>query len=172
MFKSFLMLCFLLYRSIGVFLFHFVLPQCFVLLGIFKVFFYISFTHLLHLFGWDYFWLFFFVALTQSIVMAFFASRLVPSYFAVIFISQIFLLTTSYILLYNYFYIIIYYVYDWFLSCFATTFISQFILLVTPFTSLFLLLTRLHHGYSFLFILFFPPHCSSGLFLCKLCLFV
>jgi len=72
------------------------------------------FPHLLHLLGWDYFWLFFFVALTQSIVMASFASRLVPSYFVVIFISQNFLLTTSYILFYNYFYITIYYDYGWF----------------------------------------------------------
>ncbi len=92
-------------------LFCFVLPQSFVLLGILKVFFHISFAHLLHLLGWDYFWLFFFVALTQSIVMASFASQLVPSYFVVIFISQNFLLTTSYILFYNYFYITIYYAY-------------------------------------------------------------
>ncbi len=95
-------------------LFCSVLPRCFVSLGIFKVFSHISFTHLLHLLGWDYFWLFFFVALTQSIVMASFASWLVPSYFVVIFISQNFLLTTSYILFY-------------------ITFISQFIMLMVGF---------------------------------------
>jgi hypothetical protein len=50
--------------------------------------------------------------------MASFASWLVLFDFAIIFISQFFLVTTSYILLHNYFYITIYYAYGWFyLAC-------------------------------------------------------
>jgi len=82
------------------------------------------------------------VALTQSIIMASFASRLILFDFAVIFISQFIMLMVG------------------------------FILLATPLTSLFLLMTRLHHAYSYLFIHLFFPTFSNGLFLCNCFLFV
>lgn len=111
--KGFLMLCFSVHRSIGIF-FLFCIATMFCFIRDLQSFF----LHILYI-PLTFIWLIlllvvFFVALTQSIVMVFFASRLVPSYFTIIFISQVFLLTSSYIVLCNYFYITIYYVYGWF----------------------------------------------------------
>lgn len=125
-FKFVFLMCkgfFMLYRSIRVF-FCFVLPQCFVWLRIFKVFFCVSFTHLLHLFGWNYFWLFFFCCFNTIHCHGFFcimaSSILFCNYFHItkfLINNQLYLILQ--LLLYHKLLCL------WLvLSCFATTFIS------------------------------------------------